>query len=67
MKPPDMIPTVDPNPLPAPYWVFKLLLIGTFLLHILAMNLVLGGGMVALMPEWGSRNRESGKRGCLLI
>jgi len=62
MNPSDLIPTLDPNPLPAPYWVLKLLLIVTFLLHILAMNLVLGGGMLALVARWGSRNRESGAR-----
>jgi hypothetical protein len=62
MNPSDMIPTVDPNPLPAPYWVFKLLLIVTFFLHIVAMNLVLGGGILALVARWGSRNRESGAR-----
>lgn len=62
MTPSDMIPTLDPNPLPAPYWVFKLLLIVTFLLHIIAMNLVLGGGVLALVAKWGSRNRESGGR-----
>ena len=27
MPPPNLIPTLDPNPLPAPYWVFKLLLL----------------------------------------
>ena len=43
MMPPDAIPVLDPNPLPAPYWVFKLLLIVTFFLHILAMNFMLGG------------------------
>lgn len=62
MMPSDMIPTLDPNPLPAPYWVFKLLLIVTFFLHIVAMNLVLGGSMLALVAKWGSRNRESGGR-----
>jgi len=44
----NLIPVLDPNPLPAPYWVFKLLLIVTFVLHIVAMNLVLGGGVLAL-------------------
>ena len=34
----DLIPSLDPIPLPAPYWVFKLLLVVTFTLHILAMN-----------------------------
>ena len=50
-----MIPTLDPNPLPAPYWVFKLLLLVTFFLHILAMNFMLGGAVLALAAKWGSR------------
>jgi len=59
---PNVIPAMDPNPLPAPYWVFKLLLLVTFFLHILAMNFVLGGGVLALVAKWGSRNRENGAR-----
>jgi len=58
----DVIPVLDPNPLPAPYWVFKVLLIVTFLLHLLAMNLMLGGGVLALVLKWRSRNHESSGR-----
>jgi hypothetical protein len=56
------IPIVDPNPLPAPYWVFKLLLIVTFFLHIVAMNCMLGGGVLALVSKWRSKDRENGNR-----
>jgi len=62
MMPTDIIPAMDPNPLPAPYWVFKLLLVVTFLLHIIAMNFLLGGGVLALAARWGSRDRETGNR-----
>jgi hypothetical protein len=62
MPPSNMIPSLDPNPLPAPYWVFKLLLLATFFLHIVAMNFVLGGGVLALVSKWRSRNREGGER-----
>jgi hypothetical protein len=62
MTPLNVIPTLDPNPLPAPYWVFKLLLLVTFFLHILAMNFMLGGGVLALVSKWRSRNREGGNR-----
>jgi len=62
MMPPNVIPAVDPNPLPAPYWVFKLLLLVTFFLHIVAMNFLLGGGVLALLSKWRSRNREGGNR-----
>jgi hypothetical protein len=63
---PNLIPALDPNPLPAPYWVFKLLLVLTFFLHILAMNSMLGGAVLALAARWklGSRRfNESSSRG----
>ena len=54
------IPTLDPIPLPAPYWVFQLLLVVTFTLHILAMNFMLGGMVLALASRWsGSRERAN--------
>ena len=62
MPPPNLIPTLDPNPLPAPYWVFKLLLLTTFFLHIVAMNFVLGGGVLALVSKWRSKNDERSGR-----
>ncbi|MGA3264501.1 MAG: hypothetical protein ABSC47_10715 [Terracidiphilus sp.] len=62
MMPPNMIPVLDPNPLPAPYWVFKLLLIVTFFLHIVAMNFMLGGAVLALVSKWRAKNREHGNR-----
>ena len=62
MMEPNLIPTLDPNPLPAPYWVFKLLLLVTFFLHILAMNFMLGGAVLAVAARWRSRNREQANR-----
>lgn len=59
---PSLIPTIDPNPLPAPYWVFKLLLSVTFFLHIVAMNFMLGGAVVALGAKWRSKNQPVGNR-----
>ena len=61
MMAPNYIPTIDPNPLPAPYWVFKLLLLVTFFLHILAMNFMLGGAVLALVAR-RAKNRERGNR-----
>lgn len=49
-----VVPIPDPSPLPAPYWVFKLLLDLTFFLHILAMNTLLGSGLLALLAKWKS-------------
>ncbi len=57
-----LIPVADPSPLPAPYWIFKLLLDLTFFLHILAMNLLLGGGILALLAKWKSNASEYAER-----
>ena len=62
MMQPNLIPALDPNPLPAPYWVFKLLLMVTFMLHIVAMNFVLGGGVLALLSRWRRGNGQNGHR-----
>jgi hypothetical protein len=59
---PNLVPTLDPIPLPAPYWVFKLLLVVTFFLHIIAMNFMLGGAVVALGAKWRSKNHAHGSR-----
>ena len=42
------IPTPDPIPLPASGTLLEILLVGTFALHLIPMNLVLGGGILAL-------------------
>ncbi len=57
-----LIPVADPNPLPASYWVFKLLLNLTFFLHLLAMNFLLGGGLLALIAKWKSSSDEHSQR-----
>jgi hypothetical protein len=59
---PSMVPTPDPNPLPAPYWVFELLLVVTFALHILAMNFMLGGALLALLARWRQKGNQFGTR-----
>ncbi|MCS6829623.1 MAG: hypothetical protein RMM08_02025 [Armatimonadota bacterium] len=40
---PVVIPPADPAGLPAPAWLLQILLVFTFILHILAMNLLAGG------------------------
>jgi hypothetical protein len=59
---PSVVPTIDPNPLPAPYWVFKILLVVTFFLHILAMNFMLGGAALALVARWRKKSSNYGSR-----
>ncbi|UCF67703.1 MAG: hypothetical protein JSV80_18425 [Acidobacteriota bacterium] len=53
------IPHPDPLPLPAPPGLIWMLLLLTFLLHLLPMNLVLGGSILAPL----SRLRSTGVRG----
>jgi hypothetical protein len=55
---PSIVPIVDPNPLPAPYWLFKLLLLVTFTLHIIAMNFMLGGAFLAVVARFTSKGKE---------
>lgn len=40
------VPALDPTPLPAPAWLFQVLLLVTFLLHILFLNVTLGGALI---------------------
>jgi hypothetical protein len=45
----------DPAGLPAAAWLLKFLLVFTFILHLLFMNAVLGGGLVCLWANWRAR------------
>jgi hypothetical protein len=40
------IPALDPAPLPAPAWLFQALLLVTFFIHILFLNVTLGGAVI---------------------
>jgi hypothetical protein len=52
------IPSVNPLPLPGPIWLFTALLLVVFMLHLVAMNAALGGGLWAV---WNYlRGRHSG-------
>lgn len=50
------IPQPDPVALPAPAWLLWALLLFTFLLHLIPMNLVLGGSILAAIARVRSRN-----------
>jgi hypothetical protein len=54
------IPDLDPVSLPAPIWLLKALLLLTFFLHVIPMNLSLGGGFVAAFTEVFARRRQDG-------
>ncbi len=45
------IPQPEPLPLPAPFWLVWVLLIFTFLLHVIPMNLMLGGSLLAAVSR----------------
>lgn len=52
-------PNVDPIPLPAPIWLFKLLHIVTLSLHFVAVEMLLGGLILALLLSLFGRTRAS--------
>lgn len=49
MDPSTLIPT--PDTIPAPWWLFWLLNVVTFTLHILVINVVLGGSLITLFSR----------------
>lgn len=51
-----VLPPIDPIPLPAPVWLFQFLAFVTLFLHIVAMNFLLGGGVIAAVS--GLRGRS---------
>ena len=54
------IPEVDPIPLPAPVWLFKLLHDLTLTLHFSAVHLLLGGLLIGVIVHWlGRRTRRA--------
>jgi hypothetical protein len=52
------IPHVDPLPLPGPVWLFTVLLLVVFTLHVAAMNSALGGSIWALWNYLRGRHSE---------
>jgi hypothetical protein len=44
-----LYPAVDPIPLPAPIWLLKLLHIVTLALHFVAVEMLLGGLLLAVL------------------
>ena len=52
-------PAVDPIPLPAPIWLFKLLHIVTLALHFVAVEMLLGGLLLAVLLSLFRGSRSS--------
>jgi hypothetical protein len=56
----NLIPALDPAPLPGPPWLFHLLWLVTFTVHLLFVNTVLGGTLLAaLYPATRKGGREA--------
>ena len=53
-----MVPNLDPIALPAPVPVLQFLSALTFVLHVIPMNLVLGGGIIAAYAAWSGRRKN---------
>ncbi len=62
---PNLIPAVDPHGLPGPPWLFHVLLVFTFFLHMVFMNLTLGGTLLAFVAHLRGGGRGDGFRGVL--
>lgn len=58
MNPVELIP--KPDAIPVHWGWFQVLLIVTFILHLLFMNTMLGSGIIALIREFGSRKESKG-------
>jgi hypothetical protein len=61
-----VIPAPVPVPLPAPAWLLQFLLVFTFVLHVVPMNLLLGGSVLLAVSSWAGRrnprHRELARR-----
>lgn len=53
---PVVVPPPDPAGLPAPAWLLQILLVFTFILHIIAMNLLAGGTTIMALGFYKSKS-----------
>jgi hypothetical protein len=66
-----VIPDSVPVPLPAPPWLPQLLMVFTFILHLVAMNWLVGGSAILALSSFrgrrDARHRELARRGSRLM
>ena len=55
----ELIPALDPMPVPGPLWLFHVLWVVTFFIHILLVNAVLGGSVIAAWAGTAKPGRRS--------
>jgi hypothetical protein len=60
-----LVAPVDPTPIPGPAWLFHLLLVFTFILHAIFMNLALGGTLIAALGQLLAGRRADDYRAVL--
>ncbi|MGB6853512.1 MAG: hypothetical protein WBG49_13090, partial [Thermoanaerobaculia bacterium] len=61
----ELVGAVDPFPIPGPAWLFHVLLVFTFFLHALFMNLTLGGTLIAAFAQVVSGGKGNDYRAIL--
>jgi hypothetical protein len=61
----DLIPALDAAGLPGPPWLFHVLLVFTFFLHMLFMNLTLGGTLLAVFSHFSGGGRKEDPKAVL--
>ena len=53
-----VLPPLDPMPVPAPIWLLKVLLWVTFAVHLVLMNLTLGGSLLSAVYAFKRKDRD---------
>jgi len=54
-----LLPGADPTAIPGPAWLFQVLLVFTFFLHLLFLNLTLGGTLLAAISQLAAGGRAN--------
>ena len=54
-----LVPGLDPVPIPGPAWLFHLLWVATFVLHLLFVNALLGGTLLAAAASFAGKRLRS--------